>query len=100
MSADPFFRMTVNDVFFIRGRGTVVTGQIESGTLNVGDEIYLKRLNSSKQVTVNGIEMFRKLLDQAKAGDNVGVLLRDITKEEVEKGDILLGSDMDFSWKP
>ncbi len=100
MSADTLFRMTVEDVFFIRGRGTVVTGQIESGTLNVGDEIYLRRSNSSRKVTVNGIEMFRKLLDQAKAGDNVGVLLRDLTKQEVEKGDVLLGSDMDFSWKP
>ena len=100
MSADPFFRMTVADVFFIRRRGTVVTGQIESGTLNVNDEIYIRRPNSSKQVTVTGIEMFRKILDQAKAGDNVGVLLRDITKQEVEKGDVLLGSDMDFSWKP
>lgn len=100
MSADPFFRMTVQDVFFIRGRGTVVTGQIESGTLNTGDEIYLRRSNSSKLVTVNGIEMFRKLLDQATAGDNVGVLLRDLTKQEVGKGDVLLGSDMDFSWKP
>ncbi len=100
MSPDSLFRMIVNDVFFIRGRGTVVTGQIESGTLNIGDEIYLRRSNSSRKVTVNGIEMFRKLLDQAKAGDNVGVLLRDLTKQEVEKGDVLLGSDMDFSWKP
>jgi len=96
MSANPFFRMTVNDVFFIRGRGTVVTGQIESGTLNVKDEIYLRRPNSSQKVTVSGIEMFRKILDQAKAGDNVGILLRDITKQEVEKGDVLLGSDIDF----
>ena len=96
MSADPFFRMTVADVFFIRGRGTVVTGQIESGMLNVNDEIYLRRPTSSKKVTVTGIEMFRKLLDQAKAGDNVGVLLRDITKQEAEKGDVLLGSDIEF----
>ena len=96
MSADPFFRMTVEDVFFIRGRGTVVTGQIESGTLNVSDEIYIRRPNSSKKVTVTGIEMFRKILDQAHAGDNVGILLRDITKQEVDKGDVLLGSDFDF----
>jgi elongation factor Tu len=100
MSTDPSFRMTIADVFFIRGRGTVVTGQIESGTLNVDDEIYIQRSNSSRKVTVTGIEMFRKILDQAKAGDNVGVLLRDITKQEVEKGDVLLGSDIDFSWKP
>ena len=96
MSSDPFFRMTVEDVFFIRGRGTVVTGQVESGTLNVNDEIYIRRQNSSKKVTVTGIEMFRKILDQAKSGDNVGILLRDITKQEIEKGDVLLGSDIEF----
>jgi elongation factor Tu len=94
MSSDPFFRMTVEDVFLIRGRGTVVTGQIESGTLTVNDEIYLRRPNSSKRVTVTGIEMFRKILDQAQAGDNVGILLRDLTKQEVQKGDVLLGSDI------
>lgn len=88
--------MTVEDVFFIRGRGTVVTGQIESGTLHVGDEIYLRSTSSSRKVTVNGIEIFRKILDQAKAGDNVGVLLRDLTKQEIQKGDILLGSDIEF----
>ena len=96
MSADPFFRMTVEDVFFIRGRGVVVTGQIESGTLNVNDEIYIRRQNSSRRVTITGIEMFRKILDQAKAGDNVGVLLRDIDKQDVQKGDVLLGSDIEF----
>ncbi len=96
MSADPFFRMTVEDVFFIRGRGTVVTGQIESGELNVHDEIFVRRSNSSRKVTVNGIEMFRKIMNQAKAGDNVGVLLRDITKQDVQKGDVLLGSDVEF----
>jgi len=100
MSSDPAFRMTVADVFFIRGRGTIVTGQIESGTLNVNDEVYIQRAGSSRKVTVTGIEMFRKTLDQARAGDNVGVLLRDITKQEVEIGDVLLGSDLEFSWKP
>lgn len=96
MSADPFFRMTVEDVFFIRGRGTVVTGQIESGTLNVSDEIYIRRPGSSKRTVVTGIEMFRKILDQAQAGDNIGVFLRDIPKQEVQKGDVLLGSDFEF----
>lgn len=96
MSSDLFFRMTVADVFFIRGRGVVVTGQIESGTLKVNDEIYIRRPTSSKKVTVTGIEMFRKQLDQVQAGDNVGVLLRDITKQDVEKGDVLLGSDIEF----
>ncbi len=97
MSADPFFRMTVADVFFIRGRGTVVTGQIESGTINVNDEIYLRRSNSSRRVVVSGIEMFRKLLNQAQAGENVGILLRDVVKQEIEKGDVLLGSDIEFN---
>ena len=97
MSADPFFRMTVADIFFIRGRGTVVTGKIESGTLNVNDEIYLRRTSSSRRVVVSGIETFRKLANQAQAGENVGILLRDITKQDVEKGDILLGSDIEFN---
>ena len=97
MSADPFFRMTVADVFFIRGRGTVVTGQIESGTLNVNDEIYIRRPSSSKKTVVTGIEMFRKQLNQAHAGDNVGILLRDISKQDVQHGDVLLGSDIEFS---
>ncbi len=97
MSADPFFRMTIADVFFIRGRGTVVTGQVESGTLNVNDEVYLRRSSSSRRVVVTGIEMFRKLSNQAQAGENVGVLLRDITKQDVEKGDVLLGSDIEFN---
>ena len=97
MSADPFFRMTVADVFFIRGRGTVVTGQIESGTLNVNDEVYLRRSNSSRRVVVTGIEMFRKLANQAQAGENVGILFRDITKQDVEKGDVLLGSDIEYN---
>jgi elongation factor Tu len=89
--------MTVVDVFSIKGRGTVVTGQVESGTLNVNDVIYLRRTNSSRRVVVTGIEMFRKLANQAQAGENVGVLLRDIAKQDVEKGDVLLGSDIEFN---
>ena len=96
MAADSFFRMTVEDVFSIKGRGTVVTGQIESGTLRVNDEIYIRRPTSSRRTTVTGIESFRKLLNQAQAGDNVGVLLRDVTKQDVQHGDVLLGSDMEF----
>ena len=96
MAADPFFRMTVADVFFIKGRGTVVTGQVESGTLRIGDEVYIRRPNSSRRTTVTGIEAFRKLLDEANAGDNIGVLLRDITKQEIQHGDVLLGSDIEF----
>lgn len=98
MSADPSFRMTVEDVFTIKGRGTVVTGRVESGTLKVGDEIHLKRQSSSKKVIVTGIEAFRKLLNQAQAGDNIGVLLRDIGKQDVQRGDVLAGSDSEFSW--
>jgi len=77
--------MTVEDVFFIRGRGTVAAVRIERGPLNIHDEIYLSRSNSSRRVTVNGIEILRKLFDQAKAGDNIGVLFRNISKQEVEK---------------
>jgi elongation factor Tu len=88
--------MTVEDVFFIKGRGTVVTGQVESSTLRVGDEIYIRRATSSRRTIVTGIEAFRKLLGEANAGDNVGVLLRDITKPEIQRGDVLLGSDMEF----
>jgi elongation factor Tu len=97
MSADPSFRMTVADVFSIKGRGTVVTGEIESGTLNVNDEIYLRRTSSSRRVVVSGIEMFRNLSNSAQAGENVGILLRDIAKQDVEKGDVLLGSDIEFN---
>jgi elongation factor Tu len=96
MSADPFFRMTVEDVFSIKGRGTVVTGQIESGTLRVNDEVYIRSARSSRKTIVTGIEAFRKILDQAQAGDNVGVLLRDVTKQDVQHGDVLLGSDIEF----
>jgi elongation factor Tu len=98
MSADPSFRMTVEDVFTIRGRGTVVTGRVESGTLNVGDEIHIMRQGSSKKTVVTGIEAFRKLLNQAQTGDNIGVLLRDVGKQEVQRGDVLIGLDSGLSW--
>ncbi|MFT3891009.1 MAG: EF-Tu/IF-2/RF-3 family GTPase [Anaerolineales bacterium] len=100
MSTDPAFRMTVQDVFSIKGRGTVVTGRIESGTLNVGDEILVQGKSGSKTAMVNGIEMFRKVTDQARAGDNVGILLRDIGKEDIQQGDILTSSNFEFTWKP
>jgi elongation factor Tu len=98
MPADPSFRMTVEDVFTIRGRGTVVTGRIESGTLAVGDEIQIKRPDSAKKTVVTGLEAFRKQLKQATVGDNVGVLLGQVSKDEVQRGDVLLGSDSEFSW--
>ncbi len=100
MSTDPFFRMTVDDVFSIKGRGTVLTGKIESGTLKVGDEVAIQGKNGEKRVVVAGVEMFRKMLNQANAGDNVGVLLRDITKQDVQRGDVLLAPNQDFTWKP
>jgi Elongation factor Tu domain 2 len=80
------FRMTVDDVFSIRGRGTVVTGQIEEGTLQVGDEV---RINDTRQVKVDGIEAFRKTLKEANAGDNVGVLLRALGRDDIKRGDVL-----------
>lgn len=87
----PGFRITVQDVFTITGRGTVIVGQITSGSVRVGDTVVLKRLDgSSREVTVTGIEMFRKMLDVAQEGDNVGILLRGLTKADIGKGDVLL----------
>jgi elongation factor Tu len=107
MTTDPLFRMTVEDVFSIKGRGTVATGKIESGTLRVGDEVRITRQNGGigKTAKVSGLEMFRKTAKEAAAGDNVGVLLKDVAKSDLEHGDILgadQGADlgMDFTWKP
>ena len=84
------FRITVQDVFSITGRGTVITGQIESGSITVGDTVTLRRKDgSSREVVVTGLEMFRKMLDTAKQGDNVGLLLRGIARNEVGRGDVL-----------
>ncbi len=85
--------MTVQDVFMIRGRGTVVTGRIESGTINVGDAINIQRQDGVTKTVVTAIEMFRKQLRQAQAGDNVGLLLRDLGKQDIKPGDVLLRSD-------
>jgi elongation factor Tu len=87
---DPEFRMIVEDVFSIRGRGTVVTGRIESGTLRVGDAVGLQRDSATLATKVTGIEMFRKQLEQAKAGDSVGVLLHGVDKTGVQRGDVLV----------
>ncbi|ACN99485.1 elongation factor Tu (EF-Tu) [Sulfurihydrogenibium azorense Az-Fu1] len=87
---DKPFLMAVEDVFTITGRGTVVTGRVERGTLKIGDEVEIVGLSEEKKKTVvTGIEMFRKQLDEAIAGDNIGVLLRGITKDEVERGQVL-----------
>jgi elongation factor Tu len=86
---DKPFLMPVEDVFSIKGRGTVVTGRIERGTVKVGDEIQILGMGGDKKSTVTGVEMFRKELDSGEAGDNVGVLLRGIEKDEVERGMVL-----------
>ena len=86
---DGDFLMPVEDVFSISGRGTVVTGRIERGIFNVNDEIEIVGIKDSEKTTCTGVEMFRKLLDQGQAGDNVGVLLRGTKREEVERGQVL-----------
>ena len=83
------FLMPIEDVFSISGRGTVVTGRIERGIVNVGDEIEIVGIKETQKTTCTGVEMFRKLLDQGEAGDNVGVLLRGTKREEVERGQVL-----------
>jgi elongation factor Tu len=86
---DKPFLMPIEDVFTITGRGTVVTGRIETGIINVGDEVELVGIRDTQKSTVTGVEMFRKLLDQGQAGDNVGLLLRGIGKEDVERGQVV-----------
>jgi len=86
---DQPFLMPVEDVFSIEGRGTVVTGRVERGVIKVGDEIEIIGLRDTTKTTITGVEMFRKLLDQGQAGDNVGCLLRGLKKEDVERGQVL-----------
>ena len=86
---DKPFLMPIEDVFSISGRGTVVTGRVERGVLKVGDEIEIVGIRPTQKTTCTGIEMFRKLLDQGEAGDNIGVLLRGTKREEVERGQVL-----------
>src|SRR5688572_14277314 len=86
---DKPFLMPIEDVFSITGRGTVVTGKIEQGVIHVGDEIEIVGIKNTAKTTCTGVEMFRKLLDQGQAGDNVGVLLRGTKKEDVSRGQVL-----------
>ncbi len=86
---DKPFLMPIEDVFSIEGRGTVVTGRVERGIVNVGDEIEIVGIKDTSKTTCTGVEMFRKLLDQGEAGDNVGVLLRGTKRDEVERGQVL-----------
>ncbi|MBE5073145.1 elongation factor Tu [Erythrobacteraceae bacterium E2-1 Yellow Sea] len=86
---DKAFLMPIEDVFSISGRGTVVTGRVETGVVNVGDEVEIVGIRDTQKTTVTGVEMFRKLLDRGEAGDNIGALIRGIGREDVERGQVL-----------
>lgn len=86
---DKPFLMPIEDVFSISGRGTVVTGRVETGIVKVGEEVEIVGLKPTKKTTVTGVEMFRKLLDQGQAGDNIGALIRGVARDEVERGQVL-----------
>jgi elongation factor Tu len=86
---DKPFLMPIEDVFSISGRGTVVTGRIESGIVKVGDEVEIVGIRATQKTTCTGVEMFRKLLDSGEAGDNIGALLRGVGREDVERGQVL-----------
>ncbi|MBE6390958.1 MAG: elongation factor Tu [Lentisphaerae bacterium] len=88
-ATDKPFIMPIEDVFSIEGRGTVVTGRVEAGVIKVGDEVEIVGIKDTAKTTVTGVEMFRKLLDQGEAGDNIGCLLRGTKKEEVSRGQVL-----------
>ena len=87
---DKPFLMPVEDVFSITGRGTVATGRVERGTIKVGDNVEIVGIKDTKSVVVTGVEMFRKLLDQAEAGDNIGALLRGVAREQIQRGQVLV----------
>src|SRR5210317_1195241 len=86
---DQDFLMPIEDVFSISGRGTVVTGRVETGVVNVGDEVEIVGIKDTTKTTVTGVEMFRKLLDRGEAGDNIGALIRGIDRDQVERGQVL-----------
>jgi elongation factor Tu len=86
---DKPFLMPIEDVFSITGRGTVVTGKVEQGIIHTGDDIEIVGLKDTQKTTCTGVEMFRKLLDQGQAGDNIGALLRGTKKEDVQRGQVL-----------
>jgi elongation factor Tu len=86
---DGAFLMPIEDVFSISGRGTVVTGRVERGIVKVGEEVEIVGIKDTTKTTVTGVEMFRKLLDQGQAGDNIGALLRGVGREDVERGQVL-----------
>ncbi|MBN1584114.1 MAG: hypothetical protein JXA89_25615 [Anaerolineae bacterium] len=96
MPSDLSFRLTVEDVFSIRGMGTVVTGRVDSGTLHVGDTVEIVGQSTRQKTTVDRIEMFRKQVDQAETGDMVGVFLQGIERGQVQRGYILAGATPGF----
>jgi elongation factor Tu len=86
---DKPFLMPIEDIFSIQGRGTVVTGRVEKGIVKVGEEMEIVGFRDTRKTVVTGVEMFKKLLDEGRAGDNVGLLLRGIAKEDVERGQVI-----------
>ncbi|PYN92134.1 MAG: elongation factor Tu, partial [Candidatus Rokuibacteriota bacterium] len=86
---DKPFLMPIEDIFSITGRGTVVTGRVERGIVKVGEEVEIVGIHATRKSVVTGVEMFRKLLDEGQAGDNIGALLRGVDKDEVERGQVL-----------
>ena len=100
MTTDPLFRMTIQDVFSIRGRGTVAIGTVESGSIRLYDVVCYRDKGILKQAVVTGIEAFRKQLSQAEAGQTVGLLLRAVERGQIQVGDVLSGSEVDFEGKP
>src|SRR5206468_12234168 len=86
---DKPFQMPIEDVFTITGRGTVVTGKVEQGVIHTGDEVEIVGIKPTQKTVCTGVEMFRKILDEGRAGDNIGALLRGTKKEEVERGQVL-----------
>ena len=91
-AVDKPFLMPIEDVFGIKGRGTVATGRVERGVVKVGEEIEIVGVKETRKVVVTGVEMFKKLLDEGVAGDNIGCLLRGIEREEIERGQVLAKS--------
>ena len=94
---DKPFLMPIEDVFSISGRGTVVTGRVERGIIKVGDEVEIVGIRETTKTVCTGVEMFRKLLDEGRAGDNVGLLLRGTKREEVERGQVVAKPGVDHA---
>ncbi len=94
MPTDPSFRMVVDDVFSIAGRGTVVTGKVEAGTIRAGDEVLVRGGGRDLKAMVTGIEAFRKMLPAAQAGDAIGLLLKGVSRAQVERGFEILSPDL------